>query len=295
MNKNCPSKTLTIPDSMVSKSKPAETNDYVEISAANINNLVGEKISVSGTIHTPETTIANLEIYYDPSTDTTHIQNWSKNLAVHMGNNETVRILDSGKIVVNNDLDIHGNIKMENCMLGNLEAGNINLLGDILATNVSATNNIKVAHHLESTTAHIHGDVEIDGDIKTKKVFSSKVKTPLLKALATKTVIVESPDDLHLLAGPNNTVNIPNVRYSVDMSGFPTITPPMVRTNKIFIINKNILLQGDITCDAMEIILYNQSPALVIIRDVSTIIHHLGPNCAVKLVYLALVNRWCKM
>lgn len=295
--KNFQSRTLLITESNLSTtntSSPTLTPelDHLELSTANINKLVCNNIHLANTIYSPEASIANLDIYYNSKTDTTHLKNLSKNLIVHVDNNETIKILENGDIIVNNNLIVKGNSKMDNCIMNNLDVDNINLLADLIATDIAVTNNLKVANHLESTSAHIHGNIKINENIECKQILADKIKAPLIKTIAIKTPIIKSKDDLQLLAGPVNTINIPNIRFGLDVNNTPTITPPMIKNSKIFVVNKHILLQGDPSCDAMEIIIYNQSPLMIIIRDVTNVVKQLESNCAVKLVYLSLINRW---
>lgn len=295
-NKNCSSKTLTISEENQKVSLNNGTPVDIDLTTASIEQLVGKNINLSGSICSQEASLSSIDIYYDSTTNTTHLHNLSKNLVIHMDGSKSIKITERGEIIFENHLDVIGNVKMKNGLITeNLDANNVNLLGDLIATNILATNNLKVANDLDVGRLRIHGDVKMEGPLMVPNIVAGKIKVDETETILVRSPIIRSLTNLNLEAGPEYTINVPNIRHSINVSNLPTIDPPMIKMNKIFIINKNILLQGDPSCDGMEIIVYNQCPANVIIRDSVHIICHLNTHFAIKLVYLAFNNQWVRI
>jgi len=190
-----------------------------------------------------------------------------------------------------------GNIRMTNGQLsGDLEANNINLLGDLISTNIFATDNLVVDKELIAYTAHVLGDVTIDGILAVPQIVTCGLDAgDVVRSERVETCLINSPRNINIVAGPDHSVAIPNIRYNVDLCNLATISPIMIKSNKIFVVNKNILLQADPSCDGIEIIIYNQNVATIIVRDITLVLEKLESQHAVKIVYIASVCRWAKI
>lgn len=161
-------------------------------------------------------------------------------------------------------------------LLNDLSANNINLLGDIVATDAQFTRNLKINNNL--VTRNIFSDTcHINNFLQT-----NVIQTPII---SSKTDITFMVDGMH-------RINVPNLGYGVREQTSGIIEPMDIRTTKIFIIDRNTILNADIKCNGIEITLYNNSACEVIIRDHSSVVHQLDSQCSVSLIYLFPVDKW---
>jgi len=280
------------------KIKQKNTFDSIIASAANIGAILSNTID-STFINTQKASIANMYLDYDHVSDTTVIENLSKNLVLRTNTIPFALVSNNGDTTIANNLDIIGKTKMTDCNVnGNIEANNINLLGDLISTNLHATNNLSTEGSIISKHAHILGNTKIGGHL----ISDGGISTNNLEVTETfKTNIIETPcissqNNLNLVPAINRSVNIPNIRYNTNIANPQIIGPIEIKSSKIFIVNRNIILESDESCDGIEIIIYNKNMAgSIIIRNITNIIIKLDAQCGVKLIYLFLVNRWAKI
>lgn len=153
---------------------------------------------------------------------------------------------------------------------GDITANNASLMGDLVATNGHFTNNI-----------------QCDGEIGCHNLKMEKLSIPLVN---TTTIISQS--GLQLNVAPNFYISIPNIKHQIVILELPEINPPLIKSAKIFIVTRNVLLKADETCDGIEIMVYNNSAINILVRDLLNVLAKVHPNCLVKLVYLHLVAQW---
>lgn len=294
-------KSLTLNNPMINKIKKSSKNtiDFLNVSGANIGTITTNTIDISQNINAREGSISNILFYHDSDLDYSYIQNLSNNLIIKSNDNtDSIRISDIGDIFIENNLYITDNLNTTNGIFkGDVEAININLLGDITSSNAYFTNDLITNGNLISKTAHILSDVKIDGCLNIKDIITDNITLcKNLKTNSVETPQINSDDDINIISGVNKSINVPNIRYSVDLNNSPIIDPINIKATKIFIITKNIILRADNTCSGIEIIFYNKNTAgNIIIRDTQTIIYTLFACCAVKLMYIDVINKWIKI
>lgn len=302
-------KTLTFYDPPILKQNIKQKNttqkntfENIIASTANIGNMISNNIT-SQNIFTERGKMANILFHHDVNTNMSYIQNLSNNLIIKINEMpESIHIVENGDIIVRN-LKVVGNINMmDGTFNGDVNANNINLLGDLIATDAYLTNELKVGGQFFCGDARMY-NIQADGNINaTEGIITNNLITNNLSVNndfitnAIETNLVTSPNDLNIMTGIGKTINIPNIRYNVDNNDIMSIDPPAIKSIKIFIVSRNMLLSADETCNGIEIILYNKnSSGAVIIRDQTCIIDNLKARCAIKLVYLFPVNKWIKL
>jgi cytoskeletal protein CcmA (bactofilin family) len=294
-------KSLTFQNSTTTKTKTTQKNTFEHINAStgNIGNITSDNIIATQNISSPEGLFANILFNHNNDTNTSYIQNLSNNLIFKINNApDSINITKNGDVIIKN-LKVTGNINMVDGMCsGDLEANNINLLGDVTATAAYLTNELRVEGHIIGNSIYITNNIDIDGTINAKQniITNNLVVKNKLYSADIETNLLGSRNDLAIVAGTNRSVNIPNIRYGVDNSDIAIIDPSAIKSIKIFVVTKNILLPSDETCNGIEIIIYNQNRlGKIIIRDRISIIDNLEPQCAVKLVYIYIVDKWIKL
>lgn len=242
-----------------------------------------------------ESQLSNISYFYDKDTNITYIQNLSDNIVVKTkGEIISLRILNSGDILVENNLHVSGNIEASNVNLaGDMSAVNANLLGDLTSTNGYITNQLIIDRNLMALTAKI-GDLQVDGCLNVcGQIQSSFIEAgDMVKSIAIDTPNIISQLGITMMPSPDHTVNIPNVRYNTMVLTDGTIGPTIMKAAKIFIVTSNVMLQADETCDGIEIIIFNNRAAQIIVRDSTTIICKLEANCSKSMVFSCAINKW---
>ena len=268
------------------------TNTFENITSGTAN--IGDLNAIK--LNSQQALISNILHFYDKSTDTTYIQNMSTNIVLKTkGEINSMRLTDSGNIIAENDLDVVGNISAINANLqGDISAVNINLLGELISTNAYITNQLIIDKNLVTSNAKITMDLEVDGFINV----GCGVRSDFIEASAlVKSSTVETPDiisqcDINITPALGHIVNIANVRHNINTCGEPVICPALMKTAKIFIVTNNVMIQTDPTCDGIEIIIYNNKAAQIVIRCPTKIIYHLDANCSKAMVFSCAIDKW---
>jgi cytoskeletal protein CcmA (bactofilin family) len=293
-----PSKTLTFPEPTEVQIKQSNVPTEINVPTAHIDILTSSRIHLSDNIYSPEASVSSIDIYYDPSTQVTYLHNTSKNLSIKMDSSgDALKIFENGDVQFSQNLEVAGTVQMSNCRVdGSLEADKIDVLGDVTATRITAETELVTSGSLVAENARITGDALVDGAILTRGIVAENIEASLvLKTPLLQTVLINSPVDINIAAGPGSAVNIPNVRNNVSMSDLGTITPEMMKTAKVFVVNKNILLQADPSCNGIEIVIYNQNTATIIVRDITRVLAEIECQHAAKFIFIGPVNRWAKI
>lgn len=293
-------KTLMFKNSSRENKKITHDNNLENIiaSTATIGSITSDNVNVTKNISANSGSMGNNIFYHDKNTDTGYIQNLSKKLVVKgkKSTDEPIKISENGDIMVKN-LDVTNNmVMMEGTCNGDFEAHNINLIGDLVATDIYLTHKLKVDGNIHGKNAKFH-NILTNNLIATNGIIVDKIITKkriISNVLESHTLT--SPGDINIIAGFGNTVNVPNISYGINADNLLTLDPIVIKSNKIFIVSNNISLLGDNTCDGIEIIVYNQNIVRpIIVRDPVSIIDKLPSQCAIKLVYIFLLNRWVKL
>ena len=133
----------------------------------------------------------------------------------------------------------------------------------------------------------LSGQLSLSGTIIVNVLETGNLKTNNIETPTITTDTIEPIGD---------TISIPNIKYYVDNSETTIIDSTAVKKAKIFAVSKNIIIKGDITCDGIEIILFNKNAAgCIIIRSLTYVICELPARTGMKFVYLAGINNWIKI
>lgn len=291
-------KSLTFKNSSDTNQERTKKNicENTTFTNANIGSLITNTINTE-CIMAITGKMANIIYQFDPKTNITSIQKLSDNLIIKSSDDsESVEITKNNDVSVKNNLEIGKNINAKNGNFnGDLTANDINLLGDITSTNSHITNEIIIDKKIISNEAHIHGNIEIDGTLISNNniVTPSLIVNDNLKTDTLETFRIKSPLDLVLEPGINQTINIPNIQYNIDIRNLQLIDPIAIKSSKIFIVSRNIILEPDESCDGIEIIIYNKNfSGIIIIRDIINIIYELPAQCTVKLIFIFVIGKW---
>jgi hypothetical protein len=300
-DKKFTSKTLTFPNVGTITNLPIQNIfSNVNTPITNPGEISTNILHVKKNIISPTASIAHMNFYYDPATDTGCLCNTSKNFIIKINDNpQSITLLQNGDVVVGSNLNVVENITTtDGNFTGDIMANNANLLGDIVSTNSYITNNFTVDGITTTKNVNMHGDLNINGflsyvqGIKTDNLVVNKS----FKTGSIETTSVGSPTDLNIVAGTNQSVNIPNIRHNVALTNTNVITPIAIKSTKIFIVSQNIILEADETCNGIEIIIYNNNVSgNIIVRDLLSIIARVPNKCSVKMVYIFLINQWIKI
>ena len=195
-----------------------------------------------------------------------------------------------GDIVANNNMKIGGNISAtDGNFIGDITSNNADLLGNITCTNLIATDNV-VTHSID-----VHDHLVVDGltNLNESHATNMIVHNCLTSALIDSPVI-RSSCDLDISVNPGHRVNISNIGYQTAIFNSNIIDSIAIKSIKVFLVCCDILLQGDETCNGIEIIIYNNGAFSIIVRDLIHVIDTIDSDCSAKLVYLTVINKWIK-
>ena len=296
------SKSLTLANPTTIKNNTTQKNTFGSISAstASIGKVTTNLLHVKKNISSPVASIANINLCYDPVTNTSYVHNNSNGLIIKINNKpNSITVVENGDVVVGSNLNIVGNVNMiDGNFTGDIMANNADLLGDVTTTNMHVTNNFTIDGITTTNDVRVCNNAIIDKFLTCVQGINTNMLavTNCIKAKIIDTDLVGSTNDLTISAGFDRSVNIPNVRYGVDLCSPNVINPIAIKSTKIFIVSQNIILQGDPSCDGIEIIIYNKNACgNIIIRDATCIIDTLPGKCAAKLVFICFVNAWIKL
>lgn len=220
---------------------------------------------------------------FDAATNSSYISGNSENLVLGTSNElESIILYGSGEIKLCQNVTVEDISAKNGNFEADIDAININLLGDIVATNSFVTNNLFVdkdivADNIRASSLQSDKIVANDVCIEDKIVVSS----------------IKSCGDICLVPEIEHVVTVPNIRYAVDTCNSATIEASSIKASKIFIVTKNIRLAADESCNGIEIIIYNNNTNnKIIIRDTHVIICTLAYHTAIKLCYLCEIDKW---
>jgi len=309
-NRNsCFGKTLLMPDipncgvndnesGEFHRNLPVTETDHVDLSAASVGNLTTNQLNVDQNLEAPMANLGGLQIFYDPTNKTTFIQNLSNNLVIKQGElPDTIKITEDGRMTIATNTRVLGNISgIEGIFSADVTADNAILLGNLVATNAILTQNLNLDGLITAGAGQIIAELNVGGPITSAggiKTSHLNVDT-VAKSVSVETQEVISPLDLTLSAGINRIVAAPNIRFNTELTGLSLITAEIMKLNKSFIARSNVILQADITCNGIEINIYNSLPtASIIVRDVTGIIVTLCARTACHLLYIQ--DQWVKL
>ncbi len=201
-------------------------------------------------------------------------------------NKTNVMINQTDIVFSEKDISTKSNINVNNGTFdGDIDANNATLIGDISSTNLIITADARV-----DGTARINNLDVIQATINENLAVTT-INADLIKCPMVETTKIYSPTVLDLSA--NLTIRIPNIQYRINLSNNPLIEPPDIKYAKIFIVDHNVIINADPTCDGMEIIIYNKHyNTAIIIRDQIQIICEIGPQKSIKIIFLAIISKW---
>ena len=297
--KKYPSKRLTFRNSqanpIVNQTK-SNVFDNITASSANIDYLSSELIS------SPSASIANVSMTYDSVTDTTYLQT-NNNLVVKQTDGpNSITIRPNGEVVIATDLIVNRITGLDGQFSGDIEATNVNLLGDLTATNGYLTSNLRVDGNVDAS--NIRATALDAVDITTINLGAAAITATdglyennlavtnnLTIGGIMETAQISSLADLNIVLPIGNSLNVPNIRYIIDSSNISVIDAVAMKSAKIFVTTRNILLQPDASSDGIEIIIYNQNRIDITVRG-SNLVTIIASRTAKKFVYIDVVRSW---
>lgn len=187
--------------------------------------------------------------------------------------------------------------------VGDVECGNLAILGEVVTSSSHVTEGMLVDGLLESGAQRTLG-------LATADVFNAR----LLEAgesIITPTIftsLIKSPVNINLVPNNGFVVETGNVRLGLIVSD-AIIDSPAVKSNRLFIVCRNVVLQTDASCSGIEIIIYNNSRSRsvsvrqsVIVTDTSTETVRPGQSlieiksgATVRLICVMELNRWIRV
>lgn len=262
-----------------------------------IEEITVDNATVSNEIDTSKLRIGNVTIYHGNNDSNLMFAHNISNLLTFKADNckDSIVISQEGNVFIRN-LKTDRDFYAENIICsGNIEANNIDLLEDITVDNIHVNSDIIVGDNMTVKEVQVEKNMEVNGTLNVKKRIITRnihVKNDLI-ANSLETEIITSNADLNIIPGINCSVNIPNVRYQIDIYTSPVIDPGAIKSAKIFIINQNTMIETDETCDGYEIIIYNHHKTqTVIVRNFNEIISRLSPSLTARLIYFYLDDKW---
>lgn len=265
-------------------------NECQECGEKNIKNGSNEKSKYKKNIFTDKISVSDLNIGNTPT--------FSTNIYTDK---------DSSVLTINNDVNITGGLNTDTAVInenlicknidvdGEIVGTDLNLIGDIISTNGTITDMLRCnsteCENIKCTSATINtiatNKIKIDTDLQCKIV-----NTEYINSKTVNTDCINSKKDLVVNFENGNCLVVPNIRYNVVVNDTGVVTPSEIRLNKFFIVTTTTILQGDSTCNGMQIVLYNKNNAPVVIRDPFRIVIDLLPLTSATVAYLAVINRF---
>lgn len=285
MDKSCGEKTLFFPDKASNK-----YTKFEDINSSSPNNC---KRQGSQESHT------SIQIISDSNYKTIAKTNYTDIIFDQNG------IILNNNINSNSNINTSANINADNGIFnGDVEANNTILLGDLTSTTSYITTNMKVGETATINELIVQSNAQINGlllannidaiglkikdigveHVNVEHVNANNIKCPLIETQA----IVSS-----IIANNNSCVYIPNIRYNVDITNTPLINSIALKNAKIFVVDHNVVLNSDESCNGIEIIIYNSNcNCSIIVRDQCCVICNIAPKQSSKMVYLFIDNKW---
>lgn len=281
-----------------SQQKCSERNLFENIYSytANIGSLTTNDLTTNN-LSSHHASISTININHHFTDDITSIQNLSNTLVV--GTHSTPDIIslsESHGLIVSNDMTIMGSIKStDGKFTDDIYANNINLLGDLIATNMHCTNNFITNGQIFTSDITISNNLQTNGVVNSNEIVSNTLLSETISSNILETSEIVAPSNLKIMVPFGNSINIPNIKYSVVELNSPLIDPIAIKLYKIFIINSNVLLNADVTCDGIEIIIYNRNiKNKVIVRDTTYIVTTLESMQSGRFIYLDCIHKWIR-
>lgn len=151
--------------------------------------------------------------------------------------------------------NVEENIKQEKTLNYSIHTQSIHPINPnspiILDGNLFA-NKIRVQEEIEAMNMNIMGDLEVTNINVLDHIHAQNIES---ETITTMDLI--SKTDLNLLAHIGRSINIPNIRHNVNTLFEPIISTPMIKSFKIFLMDKNVEILIDGSVDGMEIIMFN--------------------------------------
>ena len=266
--------------------------EYLNLAGANIAHLSSDN-STSSSIKSAQAEISG--IGFSAVDGTSFIDIVSQNGLVVRNGQNTIIIPPTGAIQINGSIlaDIINAIDLK--LSGDIEANNIGLLGNMDASfgnfeNINANGSISTgilkssqidALNISSNSIVSQNLSSIDGVYQNSLTVGSVIESPHLSSLG----------DLALSVPIDHTVNVPNIRYNIDITDNPIISPAAVKFSRIFVVTRNVSLTADGLCNGIEIVIYNKSKTKIRVND-RNILTEIEPHSSKKFIYIHPILRW---
>ena len=267
------------------------TYDNLTADNGNIGHLVSSIINTD-TLTATNGKIANINMNYDHNTNTSIIHA-PNNLAIKINDGPNlITIRPDGQINIGESITTTSINASDGKFTNDIEANNMSLIGDFVSTNANITGQLKVNGDVDSTNIRTNnidttGISAVDGIYKNNLIIANNLAVGAI----VETSQISSLNDLTLSIPIGYTINVPNIRYNINITNNRAYGPIELKLSKIFIATTNVSLRADITCDGIEIIIYNQSIKSISVNDPKFIIK-IAPKTAQKMVYINLVQTW---
>lgn len=283
---------LTFQNSLTNSNKKISHKKNIFVSNVYIPVITTNTLNAKKSINSRNAKIGNIQFYYDPITNICYLSSLTNKLDV-----QNVMFMENDNVQIGGNLKVDTDVKASNGLFnGDVMADNVNLLGDLVSTNCYVTNNMTIDGETIMTHAKVSNGLDINGLLVVDEITNNNItvnSSANIRNILTNSI--GSLDDLYLSSGLNHTINIPNIKYGIDISGSPIITPTKIKLMKIFIVNNNIMLQSDASCDGIEIIIFNNNfTGAIVVRDTTNIIDTICAKTASKFLYLFITNSWIK-
>lgn len=257
---------------------------------AKITTLITNSVNTDN-IKSQNADIGSIKLGYDRENESGYIKIPAR-FSISSENGDDIIVIDENGEIIMQKINIIDSI---NCrdgkFIGNLEAANVSLLGDITSTNNHVTNQLNVDGNIISTNIRTT-NISTTNINATMGNFNNGLKTNgILVNGITETPQISSKQDLILSVAPDHAVSIPNIRYNINTANIHVIGPAEIKLSKIFIASGDVRLMADDTCNGIEIAVFNNNVATIKITG-PQYITSITQKSIKKFTYLSLLQRW---
>jgi hypothetical protein len=267
---------------MVTMNKSAKSSSKSLILTKNNQN-----IAVKAQENPSVTIMRDTSIHYDNDTNIYYFE--SPHTIIHDDNDILLELSNDQGLMINGGVHAHNAH-----FIGDVNATNSILLGDLFTTNATVTSDLSVARKLVSQSATILDDMQVNNFLTVGNgIYAKNIKAEDgLKSDIIETMRISSVSDLELSTGVNRTILMPNFKNSI-CENVNLIEPTMIKSSKIFLISENVMINADISCDGMEIIIINKNIYKdTVIRDHRMIIVTLISQTSCRIIFIAGLGKW---